>query len=217
MFKQEWPSERKLERLREAGELPCSKFTIACASALAVGIWGFTARSGWQNFLGHYRSLLEAPPNAASLEEVRALIDAAANLLIVPASAALVAGLTAGLVQTRFFFRLSLLSLNFGRLNPFRPPEFAAVVLRVGAALSVLFAGVLLSCSAAWLLYPAAAAMLVQEPQRMLFWPCSALRSAAPLIFTALGAGAVAAWLAKRFAYLVRHRMTREEIEAELR
>lgn len=220
MYREEWPSERKLERLREEGKVPYSRFAVAGAVLLAVGLWSLAAAEGeWRSLLNAVTKLsaVAAGDQAALRAGAAAALRAAVLLLLAPAAAAFVAAVVAGLAQTRFLLRPGLAGFNLHRLTPFKPLSLADIALRVLSACFALALFSLLSVVAARLVFPAAAGTLNAEPAVVIYWPLRLWRLLAPFVLAVVAVAAFGAALWARLRFMLVHRMSREELEAEAR
>jgi len=215
MYREEWPSERKLERLREEGKLPYSSFAVAALVLLAIGIWlAAAASSEWRLLLAR---AAELSAHWGDKRAAKALCEAALLLLLAPAGAASIAVIAGGLAQTRFLLRPALAGIKPERVSPMKPLSLARTALRALNALALLVLFSIASLAAARLLAPGAAGMLIGDPAETIWWPYRLLRMLAPFVLTAVGAAAFAAALLARLRFMLQHRMSREELEAETR
>ena len=215
----EWPSERKLERLRGEGKVPYSAFAVACAVTAVLILWAMAAGDSWQLFLKRAAALRDAPvvdPQGTALR-TKEVVYSVLTLLLVPAALALVTALAVGLAQTKFLLQPALTGFNLERVSPFKAPPPARLVLRVAAALLALTAFGALALLAARLCFPAAGSTLNGAPRAMLAWPYRTLKTLAPFAAAALAGAAFGAALFARLRFMLTNGMSREEVEAETR
>ena len=98
MDRTEWPTTDKLQALREEGIAPYSRFTTACAIALAVCFSAFFLQEKWAEFTTLFSQQLMQGEllkgvvwTAPEAEDTRRLLKLVMQLFAVPALAAVVA------------------------------------------------------------------------------------------------------------------------------
>ncbi|MCB0339915.1 MAG: EscU/YscU/HrcU family type III secretion system export apparatus switch protein, partial [Bdellovibrionales bacterium] len=140
-------------------------------------------------------------------------------LIFVPLGLASIAAIGVGLLQTKFLFRSSAVTLRFGRLLPYQNSDLQSGSLLFGFFLKVL--GLMLSLIGAgamlWFYSPEIFSLLNQNYNQI----PSALRKLTeqltPLFVGVFLIASFFGWLISRYSFMMRHRMTRSEIEAEER
>lgn len=111
----EWPTPERIAELREQGIVSYSSRSSACIAAAVLAVAALAAPS----ICDLVRDLLLTPvdpfPFSRLLEKVRVQL---LTWIIAPACAVTAVVAIWGLLQTRFLFRLGLVSIDFSRLLP---------------------------------------------------------------------------------------------------
>ncbi|MDO9709341.1 EscU/YscU/HrcU family type III secretion system export apparatus switch protein [Paracraurococcus lichenis] len=213
----EAPTQRRLERARQEGQVPLSREAVAFATLLAATLAGFLALPPLgMEWLRALRGLAEAPEGGD--EAVFALLRAAALAVLPVLGAVALAGILASLGQTGPLLRAEAVLPDPSRLSPraalrrMLGAEALLDLLRTLLKLGVVGAVLWLSVDLA-----ALQAALHQPPGAL---PALIGRGALQMLVVALGAfGAIAALdlLVVRLRHLRQMRMSREELREELR
>ncbi len=216
VFREAWPSEHKLSELRNRGEVAFSSSATVLAASLASGAYLFSERLLILELLTKAVSKIDQ----AGSFYAQAYADLALAVLGIFLKLGLIfllVFIVLGLLQTRFLLRPALLGIDPARLSPFRQRlsrRFSSLIPR-----------------AAWLL-------ILMALMYMLIWRLSGLalgslsrgsateilREILPGLSSFLLGGAIflglliVPWLAlTQLRYLMKHRMSREEVEREAR
>lgn len=213
----EAPTQRRLDKAREQGQVPVSREAATFATLLAATLAGvLTLPAAGLAWLRALQALLEAPaPDAAA---ALGLLRAGAHLALPVIAAAATAAILGHLAQSGLLLRPEAVLPDLGRLNPgkglqkiigkeawFELPRTLLKLAVVGGAL--------------WL------AVDLQSLAAVLHQPVGALpgrigREALHLLVVALGAFAVLAildLLLVRWRHLRQLRMSREDLREEMR
>lgn len=219
MEKSELPTPKRLSELREQGVAHCSFVTTRLAASGAALAAISLQHGEWSRFIDRLMGPLQS--GAGEIYEplllYADLVEPAAKLFFVPLLAAAIVAVLVGTAQTRLLFHFKALTPDTGRLfnpaglNPLPGLKRAAGALIAGAAALVL-AGL---CWAA----------LVWEVVRSftsgrsaLTWSAGELGgSLAPVVILLISVAAVVSWFGSKYLFILRHRMSSEEIEQELR
>ena len=218
MDKSEWPSETKLARLRSEGLVPFSRFSSACFVGLLVVASIFLVRSKSSEFISAYLGLISSDLNSLSSSgaEVALLSDLVFGGLVAFALALLVLPMVLGLFQTKFFFRPANLSFDLRRMLP-RIGTFGAGVGRVGLKLTLPFLLLIVPIALALIAIPRLFLLLNRDLNTFLSWLGENGSSFAPFLSGFLAVAAALGWIVSRYKFMLKHRMTRAEVEAEAR
>ena len=206
----EWPTEARLEKLREEGRVPYSKAATALVASgvvLLIILWWLKR---WDSFLVSYAALFGR--QSAPLAEFAKLAGSWFEPLILANVAIIAVVLLIGLMQTKFLFRLGLVGFDLSKLRlRERKHPIAGVLVSLfwwlagGIGAGALFYFFLPRLIAIFEQMPATAWRLFREGVT-LFLPGVAV------FFLCL---ALVVWLCGRFLFLVSNRMTRQEVEQE--
>lgn len=216
MDKREWPTRQRLEDLRKGGVVPYSKFVSRC---LALACLAGAAPAAMRAFAEFTKEYLRQINGAADSGAVFAMLNSAAELLrtvvILPLALVVAVILMAGLFQTKFMLHGGNISFNLGRL-----PNFSGLTLRslFGAAFWAVAALCLLCMGGAAVLYfclPAAGELLNHEREYLFRWARAVSFSAVLCTLVASLILALCALLMSRVAFMMRHRMSTEELDRE--
>lgn len=217
MERTEWPSEKKLEDLRSAGIVPCSRFACAAAVGIVVMV-GVTTLAERSMQLTMEIVRIMALPSEQWLEFARwravgKLLPGMFLLLPLLASGA---ALLVGMLQTRFLFSTSQICFDLGRCLPNR--LWPTMLIKRG--LVVILAGMLGVGAGAVLISMAlrsTMSLLNQGRAYWLLWPGEISAIIVPIVVTMLVVSGVVAALLVRLQFLLKHRMTRAEMEQDAR
>ena len=217
MDKTEWPTEKRIAQLRESGELPYSTFGSRCMTAsvvlLLLGIFAAEWGSDLQSIL--LSSLSTSDPRPVTYAFV--LLSKLGTILLILGGAIAVGIVFLGLLQNRFFFRLSQLSPQFERLNPFRAIPTQRIMTQLVLSLLLLICAVGIGGISARFGFSFVLGLLNRGQAE---WP-TLLSDCAGWFFVgtafllvviaAVGIGV------RRYLFLRAHRMTRLEVDSESR
>ena len=214
MFREEWPSDHKLERLREQGKAPRSHFASVCAVSFVVVLWLLQSGDEWRLFLQRVNALPKNPESAAMRAQLRELSASAASMLVIPCLFAAAAVLAAGLGQTKFLFKPQLLAFSLEKLRP-KMTALNQIPRRIAAGIAGVAVCSAFSFLCVLLLYPRISRMLSLEANAAIAEPAALLKDLAPIAVGTFALCTLGAWLAGRFMFLMANRMTRREAEEE--
>jgi flagellar biosynthesis protein FlhB len=216
MERTEWPTRARLDELREQGLAAYSATSVRSLAALAVLLGLILAAPKGQVVILDYKQLLGASKDA-SLETMLSPLSQIAPLFFAPLIGAAVAACLAGLVQTRFMFHLASLSFNLSKLDCFGLYSFRAGASRLIKA--VLIAVIFLGAALFWLWYlcPLTLNLLNIKAGQLNAFSQGFFRAVLAAALPTLALVAVLSWLVNWIAFMLRHRMTRQEVESEAR
>ncbi len=209
----EWPSEQKIADLRREGELYLSLTTIRMIGLAAVSLFIIVWGKGFFSELTQYFSKLTTT-DIRVVEEFGSRIMA--QILLGVVGVAMLC-FVVGVLQTKLFFRLNTISPQPNRLWLHKARHSQGVGYKVAV---ILLSLPLLGLASIFLI--------------RVFWPelfkllptgihglAPSLAVLAELFFGVLASFAIVfafiSWLAARYRFMLRHRMTRAEIENEAR
>jgi len=217
MDRTEWPSSAKLEKLREAGEIPYSPLVSRGAAALAVLLGLSLFGNSLSDFSDLYASLMDRSAQAnIDLEQFASKFALLlAKLVAFPLMAALSIILILGLLQTRFYVRASSASFDFSRLNRFGKLSFGSLITRPVENLISFCIAVALGFCLLYALLPGILTLLNRDLLYFKAWPSQEYKSILPGLILSLGILTFLAWGTSRIAFRWKHRMSRKELEAE--
>jgi len=194
-----WPTDKKLAKLRAAGKVPYSKFATSSAVLVSIAISVFLLKKQWNTFI------------------VIREVETAALLFLAPPLCVLIVTLLVGLLQTKFFWRPALLSIQGERLSPFKVPSLArlswGLLMHLAGWIAILIVGLFLI----YLFSPAIMSLLNLNINDVVLWPWQGYTNFIPVLLIILGLLALGSWLWSRFRFMIAHRMTSEDLEKELR
>ncbi|NLF25380.1 MAG: hypothetical protein GX589_06945 [Deltaproteobacteria bacterium] len=209
----EWPSEKKLQRLRGEGRVPCSYFGSSCLllALFILLIPDFSVL--WGSLLEVWLKAWHSPAASgwALLQEDEAISDLA---WIFAAPALLVLGVlfAVGLAQTKFLFEPKLVSFDLSRLLAVREDKHGVGLM---AALTVCFLALSTGIGVLGLALPALLVLFGLKSLKVSSWVESFVSELTPALLMALGVSALVGIVAVRLLFLFKHRMSREELEKE--
>ncbi|MBK1661746.1 EscU/YscU/HrcU family type III secretion system export apparatus switch protein [Paracraurococcus ruber] len=213
----EAPTQRRLDRAREDGQVPLSREAVSFATLLAATLAGFLALPAMGlDWLRALRVLAEAPDPGA--EEALLLLRAATLALLPVLGAVAIAAILASLGQTGPLLRAESLQPELSRISPLAGlrrlfgTEALIELLRTVLKLAVVGAALWFSVDLS------ALQASLQQPPGML--PAAIGRGVLHLMLVTLGAFAVLAALdvlLVRWRHLRQLRMSREELKEEMR
>ncbi|MBX7137407.1 MAG: EscU/YscU/HrcU family type III secretion system export apparatus switch protein [Oligoflexia bacterium] len=213
----EWPTAAKLGELRERGLVPVSRLALWSGALIGCVIAVFVLGSTWnfpQRWLEIGAATQADSPNL--MAELAAHQGEIVKLLCLPALGAALLVILAGVVQTRFLFRPATLAPQGERLwNP-AAASFARPIARPLSAVLWLVLGIF--CG--FLLFSSQSALLLgllnQSVAPGIARLTDMLKSYALIAAAAALAGAILGWIAARLIFMLRHRMTRREVQSEV-
>lgn len=208
--KTEWPSEKLLADLRDRGLVPLSPFACRCGATLGflLSFWAMRSR------LEHSLDPIATAFRSGSLAPLAEALRGIALVVGVPLLVASLSGVVVGLLQTKFLFSMNLLSVKTQRLG------------RWGAAFHAFFSsaayglvGIVL-CAACGLLalrlgWTGLLYVLNNDKLYLTRWVPSGIQLALAPLAAVLAIGAVLAWFIARLRFMLRHRVSREELERD--
>lgn len=215
MDKTEWPTEFKLRRLREGGKVPLSPFACRTAGTIAFLMTLWLCRSRAVDAAKAMTALYESQLWDTT-SHAETAIESLAVLFVAPLTSAFIVAMGVGLLQTRFLFRLDLLSPRFNRLANFLIPSANGLFMRLfrslGQAMLFVLAGALmLRVSWTGMLY-----LLNHDRVYVLKWSLGVLPMVLAPVCTVLAIAAVLAWFVNRYWFLYGHRMTWREAQDDV-
>ena len=214
--RQYWPTARRMAELRSQGQLPYSRLAALCAATVAAGVVGVvTAHSLqeggdlWQRTLTALES--DAPPTVD-------LWPMILRVLVLPAAVLAAVVMIVGLLQNRFFLSFGELRFDFMRiaprlheLNPFR------ALVRWGIAALLTTAILVIGLFVALWGIRGVLPLLAADLGRAGYW----MQQVIPRVGVAAGGAlftcAVLGIAGAQIRFRLRHRMTKAELERELR
>jgi len=219
MYKVDWPSESKLLKLREEGKVPMSKFACSCAALIAVGLCAQSEREDWSSFTGTLGELFSKTSLSREdvLTSLESLADPVVSMFLVPVVSVMIAVIVLGLAQTKFLYRMSLLSFHFRRISPFKFPDLAKILYRMLLAVTGWCVFLVIGAWLVWFFMSLIFEPLVHNAKYFVSWPWKSYLRVAPFVLTVVAAIAGISWFVERFHFMVTHMMTREEVEQEAR
>lgn len=209
--KTEWPNEAKLKALRDEGVVALSPFSCRC-------VWTLTFLCTLWGLRGQLASVRDQVRNAFTLgmwapADGAALAIKVARLVGIPLGAALLVTVVWALFQTKFFFRFGLLGMNFQRLSRIHFPNPASAVSRILGALIELAVFLAFGVLCARLCWTGVLYLLNNDRLYVISWFPGVLQAALVPIAILLGIFALLGWLGSKFVFLMRHRMSKAELE----
>lgn len=208
--KTEWPNEAKLKSLREAGIVPLGLFSCRCVWTVVFlcTLWSLRMKF---SVLG--QSALGSVEGQLSAGRLLALAAEAARLGALPLISASVVTIVWALFQTKFLFRMSLAAPTFERLAHFGFPNPLSASSRIFAALVQLL--VIIGCGLLCmrLCWTGVLYLLNNDRLYIVAWFPAVLQAALAPICILLSISALLGWMSAKGLYLLRHRMSREEME----
>lgn len=207
MLKEEWPTERKLENLRERGITPYSHFATTCLIFMALCGYFFWIRGDLMQIF--------SPPNTltAAREKVWTFLE----LLLFPALVVFFSVILSILFQVKFLFRLNFIVPTMQRVNPFEKTFSLTKILQLfirdcleivclcGVTYGVFLVGVGIIKK-----------MLTTRAETGIFIPSHLMQSALPILATLALCLVCASLLGAKYLFLFKNRMSREELEREM-
>ncbi len=211
----EWPSEQKLRRLREAGQVPISSFACRAMGTMCflLALWACRGKCAAME-QAFSRIASSAAPLSAAIEWGDFAWNLAA-VILVPLLAGLTGSVLTGLLQTKFLFRLDLAAFRGARLSTFKLPALAECTTRpfvsLGQASVFLVVGALV-LRIAW---TGMSYMLNRDRIYAEAWSIGFVQLALVPLCAVLAIAALISWFVARFHFMYRHRMTRRESDSE--
>ena len=213
MLESEWPSEEKLQRLREEGVVPYNSLSVRLAILFSFGAFLFSIVKHWTEFLTAYQKFVGF--EVLSKESFKNFEEVLLYLFILPALSTFCVVILCGLAQTKFLFNLGLFAPKITRLNPFKFPNISGFFIKF---LSILLLWPLFLLAGATCLYLYRLQILVlfsRDLSDILLWPYASYKSAAPFLLTGLALAAFFIYLVARYLFMFKHRMSAAELEKD--
>ena len=199
MQKTEWPTEGKLQELREKGIIPYS--TIATRGAVLVFV--VLTLYGEREVFSHLSKTLDISSDIGRQE----YIDAFVKLIVGPAISAIFVTAIVGLCQTGFYFRFPGFAL--GRLFT------SSSEMKISTGILSLLVGVVLVVSVSFVISHEAFNILNNGSDYLRNWTVGMLSGFVPYAILVISLVAFLSWLIARFRFMFSYRMTREEVRRE--
>lgn len=212
----EFPSARKLERLREQGIVPVSLFASRCLGFLGVGLCLFLVLDEFKSLAALWRRASAATNldlNSPAL--VEPFSEQLIKLMLAPCVALLVFFFLSSLIQTKFLFRFDALAPDTKRLWHWERVGTRAIASRLLSAFLVGVCALMLGLCLAYFLLFDVLNLLNHDRRHLLDWSANFGRSLAPVLMSILVVGAVISWLINRYLFLWKHRMKPDEHRRE--
>ena len=211
--KRDWPSEEKLSRLRASGVTPRSE-SLGKIAGLFGGILGVVAiaPSFFELTLVPWKVGLEDPSSVG--QQWFSVVEGALKL-IVAFLACYVAGVfIAGFAQTKFLFRMGLLSFDVAR-----SPELLerGILSLLVSSLWTVMTALGIGATMYWLFSTDLFKAFTLDPTDGVEVPYHLSVAVGPGVLVAILSFGLALFFYQRFWFRWRHRMTKREIEAEER
>lgn len=208
----EWPTADHISELRSQGQVSYSQRSAACVLLLALAITALSAPALLEEFKSFFDPALSAGGFAAVSARLR---HVALVWIVVPLAISVTVVIVWGFLQTRFLFRLGLVSIDFSRLMPKGVGGVSSIVYRLSAVIaSVLFA----SLGAFFALKVVGAQIfkiLHEFSSASVQEALSTLPQLLPIVILVGAVGAVVFLLYGKLRFSMRHRMTRAQVLAE--
>ena len=214
--RQYWPTARRMADLRSQGQLPYSRLATLCAVTVAAGIAGVVIAQSLQEG-GELWQRTFAALTADALPTVD-LWPMITQVLVFPVAALAAVVMIVGLLQNRFFFSFGELRFDLVRiaprlheLNPFHIWVRRGIAALVTTA--ILFVGLLVAFWGIRAMLPVLAADL----ERGAYWLQQVIQRMGVAAGVCLFAFAALGIAGAQIRFRLRHRMTKAELESELR
>ncbi|NMC61690.1 MAG: EscU/YscU/HrcU family type III secretion system export apparatus switch protein [SAR324 cluster bacterium] len=217
MDRTEPPTSSHIEELREQGIVPYSSFAARCASALIVIFSVLALKDHFKVLLGSFQSI-------ASVRDLNMIIGEGVQnglshellvLLLVPAIAAITGALLAGLFQTRFVFRLSQISPNMSRLNPFAIRGILNILKECGFRFLLVFLSGVFATFLFRIMVTDILMLINKDPGEVIYSMWKLFEATLPIFILVIAFSGFLSWLLARNSFFQAHRMTREEVLKE--
>ncbi|NDC37152.1 MAG: hypothetical protein EBZ48_03765, partial [Proteobacteria bacterium] len=214
--RQFWPTESHLARLRAQGLMPYSALAAQCAATLAAGVFCYHAIGAVPEAAAQFERLFTAAaPGAVPELQIGAVVR---GLLVLPAISVAAVVLILGLAQTRFYLGAQALRFDLQRIAP-RLGQLQPAVLVVRGVVALICTAVLLAAGLgiAGVGLRGLLPLLSWDSERVPFWLGQvASKLAWTGVVVLLVLGGLSAVLG-RLRFKLKNRMTRSELEQELR
>ena len=210
-----WPTEQRLQRLREAGKVPLSSFACRAGATLCflLALWG--SRQKVLDMQQAFSVLLGSDSPLSFSNQWLDFCSAFLGALLIPLMAGLVGALLLGLLQTKFLFRLDLIAFQGARLGRGHLPRIAAwcarpLVSLAQAALMLTLGYLVVRIAWTGMFY-----LLNHDRVYAQGWALGVAQFALVPVCAVLGIAALVSWAVGKFYFLYRHRMTRQEADSD--
>lgn len=204
----------RLDELRSEGIVPYSPFATACAGAVGALMGIGAAKNEIAAVFSTLRKhSLEGGPDMAKMTQyLDAVNGPMLRALFIPVGVALACALAVGLLQTRFLFRVSELSLRLDRLSPASNVSLPAYLRRVLIALPVAVLSCLGAAVLVLLLSRDMLSPLANSHDFLPFWARKLWISLVAIMCIVLSVLGTLAWIGRRVLFLRRHRSGFHEV-----
>jgi flagellar biosynthesis protein FlhB len=162
------------------------------------------------------RAVISQTQSVASLSNVFTVLQQVLiGYFLAPALAAFLAIFLWGLVQSKFLFKMGLLSFDFSRLSP--RCSFAVAGLLSNLSKNVLMFFLTFACMALiWRSFGVATLEMLQaRPEQAVVGFFEKIKHQLPLVVILFGFLVLALLLMEKLRFAFAHRMTRKEVQAE--
>lgn len=214
--RQYWPTDAHMAALRSEGKLPYSNYLALCVASLAAiascYLFADRVKASGSMLINQLDKAELSPKDLSSVSSV--LVE----LLLFPALVVGGAVLIAGILQNKFYFSSAAFKLDISRASPsfeqlsLKHLSLRALKLSLTFILLVATAGLVLLWGVSNL-----SPLLAAPLERVPFWTYRVVERisiwAGVFVFLSGGAGL----LISRILFKLRHRMTRAELEQQLR
>lgn len=211
MDKTEWPTQERLESLRDKGVTAYSPFlsrlsgTLLAVVVLYASLEGPLEVRSFITELLNIATTLNTPGEYVLFEPLKAFSFTTLKLLIAPIAAYVVGSTVCGLFQTRFLFMH----------RPSRVRHTGAFFASM-TFLAGLIGAVTFSAFAFRFFTPEILRLVTRDDMALIESPRQLFRAALPIIILVGGAGALLSWMSSRAGFLRLHRMTKAEVIREM-
>lgn len=206
----EWPTPERLLILRESGLVPYSPLTTRCGAAFAVIVTLFATRDTMGRWVAILKTVVTGYPSL-NPSTVKRLLQLTVEIGLSSILAAIVGTVITGLLQTKFLVRGGV-KLELRRAMNTEPLSLAFIIRSIfgglltlgatwGLAALLLYAGVQLSGGS-----------LILREEELVRAPYGVFERAMPFVLAGLGSLGAMAYLLSKLRFMLRHRMTRQEL-----
>lgn len=210
--KTELPTAERIQELREKGVVSYSALSTALVVLLVLlGLY-------FQDLAiaAKFQAVIIQTQSVADLSKIFTVLqEICSGYLLAPALATLIAILLWGLVQSKFLFKMGLVSIDLSRLMPRCTFAITAILSALSKGIFTFF--VALACTA--LIWSSFAVMILEmlhvHPEQAIVVFFEGIKHKLPLAVITIGFLILALFLVEKLRFALANRMTRKEVQAE--
>lgn len=209
--KTQWPTPERIAELRKVGAFAYSRYATKACMLAGFLIAVYAMKRSWAELVQSISKLIQA--EELTLKLANDLFSILSHIVFVVSGTMIAFGVIAVIAQSKFFFSFINLTINLGRIIPFRGLSFSSFLFAILSGIFGISMAVLIGGCIVWFACRQVFYILVYGQEKFLLWPQQFMDNAVPLLLVALLVSSLIAFFFARIAFMYKHRMSSREAQ----